>query len=224
MGFFDILFEEQSVLLEEIDRKLQDEENEGQIIYPSRDLRFRAFEMEEVPKVVIIGQDPYPGEGNADGLAFSYSGEGRVPMSLQRIQMEILRTEEDEYKNADLPRELGFWKDQGVFLFNTALSVRKSRPGVHTKLWKNFAKATIEYISERSEGVIFLLWGTHASSFRNLINEKHYIIETTHPSPMAVIRGRVSSRPDFLGSNCFVRTNNILSVQNSEPINWFSRP
>ncbi|MGL1936155.1 MAG: uracil-DNA glycosylase [Fibrobacterales bacterium] len=189
-------------------------ERTRQKIYPPREMVCSAFEYTDFDElsVVILGQDPYHGLGQAHGLAFSVQAGVRPPPSLKNIYKEI-------------DRDLGFpqvahgdltnWASQGVLLLNTTLTVRESDPKSHAgKGWEVFTDAIISLINEKKEHVVFLLWGSHAHSKEVLIDEsKHCILKTTHPSPFSAHRG-------FLGSNHFSLCNAYLQQHNKKIINW----
>lgn len=163
--------------------------------------------------IVILGQDPYPTPGHAHGLCFSVpSNVQPLAKSLQNIFKEI----QDDLgieppKNGNLER----WAEQGVFLLNTALTVRAGAPNSHQHIgWDRFTDDVIRIISEKKEGIVFLLWGAHAQKKAQLIDtEKHYLLKAPHPSPLSAYRG-------FFGCKHFSKANELLILQNKEPINW----
>lgn len=182
-------------------------------IYPSSENVFRAYRLTPPHniKVVILGQDPYPHEA-ANGLAFSANESFEDnPASLNNIFREV----EDDigfqpYHNPDLER----WSKQGVFLLNTALTVREDQPGSHSNIgWKRFTKKTLEVIYEKEEPVVFLLWGREAQYYGAQIPAPHHVIFSAHPSVYSAHRG-------FYGSKPFSRTNEFLEANNFEPIDW----
>ena len=210
------------ILKEEFDKEymkniknfLIEEIQKGKIIYPNPKNIFRAFEktpFSEV-KVVILGQDPYHGPGQAQGFCFSVNEGTRLPPSLQNIYKELNQSLQIHIaKNGDLTK----WTEQGVFLLNAILTVEGWKPTSHSKIgWENFTDVVIQKISEQKENIIFLLWGAFAQSKEKLIDtSKHFILKTTHPSPFSAHRG-------FLGSNCFKETNEILEKIGKTPIDW----
>ena len=162
-------------------------------------------------KVVIIGQDPYHGEGEAHGLCFSVQEGIKMPPSLGNIFKElksdlgIIRTKTD----------LTDWAKQGVLLLNAIMTVEKDKPLSHKdKGWEIFTDNIIKYLNEREKPVIFVLWGSYARSKKELIDlDKHFVIESAHPSPLSASRG-------FIGSKPFSKINNILKETNQEIIKW----
>lgn len=169
-------------------------------IFPPREQIFRAFELCPLDKVrvVILGQDPYHEEGQANGLAFSVNEGVKIPPSLRNIFTEV---GQPGWKNGDLTP----WAQNGVLLLNTVLTVRESNAKSHSdKGWEHFTDAVIKYVSEqREQRVCFMLWGRDAHQKENLIDsKKHFVMKTSHPSPLSARRGCGLS-PPFLGSNCF---------------------
>lgn len=193
---------------------LKEQENMGKIIYPNKKNIFKCLDIspKEI-KVVILGQDPYHGENQANGLAFSVSKNVKLPPSLRNIFKEI----EEEYdvkmskKNGDLTP----WAKQGVLLLNTILTVEKSIPSSHKNIgWSIFTDKIIQKISENFEKKIFLLWGSHAIKKYKLIDEKkHLILTSNHPSPLSAYRG-------FFGNNHFKKANDYLIENNESIIDW----
>ena len=183
-------------------------------IFPENDEIFRAFNF-TIPsniKVVIIGQDPYHGKGQAHGLSFSVPNGVKTPPSLRNIFIE-LQSDLKYYISSN--GNLESWAKQGVLLMNATLTVREKKAGSHHKLgWELFTDSIIKKLSEKKEGVIFLLWGAFAQKKSAMIDtNKHHILTTTHPSPFSAYRG-------FLGCNHFSKTNKILLNNNQKPINW----
>lgn len=183
-------------------------------VYPSRGKVFSAFE--ETPfdsiKVVILGQDPYHGKGQAHGLAFSVLPGVRPPPSLQNIYREL----RDDLGATPVPHGyLMGWAHQGVFLLNTVLTVREGEPGSHRNIgWETFTDHVISEIVKRKESIVFLLWGRDAQSKAGLIDtSRHVVLATTHPSPM-------SARFGFLGSRPFSKANEALKERGIGPVNW----
>ena len=194
--------------------KKVDLERKRFVIFPKNELVFYAFNKTPLSKVkvVILGQDPYHGENQAHGLSFSVPNGIKNPPSLRNIFKEL---------NSDLKipisenGDLTSWAKQGVLLLNACLTVREKEAGSHQKIgWENFTNVVISKLSEEKEGVVFLLWGAFAQKKAYLIDsEKHYILQTSHPSPFSAYRG-------FLGCKCFSKTNVILTKNNQKPINW----
>lgn len=197
----------------EISNFLDSEKNAGKEIYPSGQLIFNAFQLTSFKdvKVVILGQDPYHGPGQAMGLSFSVPSGLRIPASLKRIYAEIQRD-----VGITIPEhgDLTYWAEQGVFLLNSILTVEAKKPGSHRKIgWQEFTNTVIKSISDHKEGIVFLLWGNFAKSKKVFIDqEKHFIMESAHPSPLA---GNA-----FQGGNHFSRTNKILRQLRKEEIDW----
>ena len=162
------------------------------ICFPPKQKIFEAFALckPQDLRVVILGQDPYHGAGEAHGLAFSVRQGIKTPPSLRNIFKEF---------EIDLTRttDLTCWAEQGVFLLNSVLTVEKNRAGSHSKWgWEEFTNATIEFISKENAHVVFVLWGDYARKKKNLIDiSKHAVIESTHPSPLSSYRGFFGSRP-----------------------------
>lgn len=197
-----------------IESFLKNERENGKEIYPEEKNIFKAFELTslENTKVVIIGQDPYHGKGEAMGLSFSVPKGIKVPPSLKNIYKE-LNIEYGEKERVD--GDLTHWAEQGVLLINSVLTVEKDLPASHKKIgWQTFTDTIIKEISNKKENVVFLLFGQYAESKRNLIDEnKHLVIVTPHPSPF-------SARKGFFGSNCFKKTNEYLKNNNIEQVLW----
>lgn len=183
-------------------------------VYPPGKLIFNAFKhcnFEDV-KVVIIGQDPYHGEGQANGLCFSVSDGIKKPPSLVNIFKEI-----KEDLNIEIPESgnLERWAGQGVMLLNATLTVRAKTAGSHqNKGWEEFTDAVIKVISDKKEDVVFILWGAYAQKKGSVIDiEKHCVLESAHPSPLAAYKG-------FFGNKHFSKTNEFLKSKNKKEINW----
>lgn len=195
-------------------RQFLKNEYETQVIYPDMYDIFNALKYTSYKdtKVLILGQDPYHGENQAHGLAFSVKPGVRIPPSLLNMYKEL---------HADLgcfiPNNgyLVPWAEQGVLLINTALTVRAHQANSHKgKGWEVFTDNIIKLLNLRDEPVIFVLWGNNARSKKKLIDtNKHYIIESAHPSPLSASRG-------FFGSKPFSKTNDILIKLGRAPINW----
>ncbi|MEY4747400.1 MAG: hypothetical protein RLZZ416_449 [Candidatus Parcubacteria bacterium] len=196
-------------------RKFVKEEYRHAIVYPAPKNIFRAFELTPFDKVevVILGQDPYHGPGQANGLCFAV-GEGvALPPSLQNIFKEI---ESDlgqklVHRTGDLER----WAKQGVLLLNATLTVKARTAGSHQgKGWEKFTDAVIRALSEEKGNLVFILWGNYAKQKGAYIDrEKHCVIESAHPSPFSAFSG-------FFGSKPFSRANEYLKKYEKEPIDW----
>lgn len=191
------------------------EERKTQTIYPAREDTFNAFKycpLDKV-KVVILGQDPYHGQGQAHGLCFSVKRGIKPPPSLVNIFKEL----EASVARFTRPKhgELSAWAHQGVFLLNTCLSVRAGEPSSHfNKGWEIFTNKVIQTINEECEGVVFMLWGAPARKKAAMIDKnKHLVLEAPHPSPLSAHRG-------FLGCGHFSQANDYLQEQEKTVIDW----
>lgn len=184
--------------------------------FPPKELIFSAFEQFDFKdtKVVIIGQDPYHGTGEANGLCFSVNDGVAIPPSLKNIFTEI----NSEYDRILFPTSgnLERWAKQGVLLLNAGLTVRKDEANSHKHLkWNVFTDAVIDVINQKSENVVFLLWGSFAQKKGKLIDrEKHLVLESGHPSPLSANRGM------WFGNNHFKLTNVYLSEKGKEKVEW----
>ena len=189
------------------------EEYNNKTVYPLKENIFKALEYTDYNdiKVVILGQDPYHGEGEAQGLSFSIPNDIRITPSLRNIFKELKNDLNIERTNTDLTD----WAKQGILLLNAILTVCKDTPLSHKdKGWEIFTDEIIKKINEREDPVIFILWGNYARSKKKFItNKNHYIIESAHPSPLSASRGFFDSKP-------FSKTNNILISINKESIRW----
>ncbi|MCC9135159.1 uracil-DNA glycosylase [Pontibacter silvestris] len=185
-----------------------------QKVYPSGTQIFNAFEMcpfDQV-KVVILGQDPYHGPKQANGLAFSVNDEVRIPPSLLNIFKEI---KNDLGKDLPPTGNLERWAKQGVLLLNATLTVRAGNAGSHQKKgWEEFTDAVVKKVNDLKEHVVFILWGAYAQKKGAFIDvSKHLVLKAAHPSPFAADRG-------FFGSRHFSKTNDYLKSQGKKPIDW----
>ena len=194
---------------------LKTERMAGKTIYPPGSMIFNAFNHTpfDKVKVVLIGQDPYHGAGQAHGLCFSVQDGVAPPPSLINIYKEI-QTDIGvgmNAKNGNLTK----WADQGVFLLNASLTVRANEPMSHAKIgWAGFTDAVIKKISDEKKGVVFLLWGKFAQEKQILIDEtKHHVLKAAHPSPFSADKG-------FFGCKHFSKTNDYLIKEGLAPINW----
>jgi len=183
-------------------------------IYPPGKLIFNAFDKcsFEDTKVVIIGQDPYHGPGQANGLCFSVNDGVRMPPSLKNIFKEI---QDDLGKPFPESGNLERWAEQGVLMLNATLTVRARTAGSHQKKgWEEFTDAVIKIVSEQKEGVVFLLWGSYAQKKGEVIDRaKHCVLSSAHPSPFSVHRG-------FFGNKHFSKANEYLKSIDRNEIDW----
>ena len=183
-------------------------------VYPVKSRILRSLELTDYDdvKVVILGQDPYHGEGEAIGLCFAVSNGIKLPPSLRNIYKEL---EDDLGISRSNVGNLECWAHEGVLLLNTVLTVEKDKPASHKGIgWEMFTDAIISKINEKEEPVVFILWGNFAKSKKSLItNSKHYVIESSHPSPF-------SARYGFFGSKPFSKTNRFLRENNIKEIDW----
>lgn len=192
---------------------LDKRKRQGAVVYPPQEEIFNAFELTPLDeiKVVILGQDPYHGEGQAHGLCFSVSDGHRIPPSLRNIFKEL---------HADIgiaiPQngELTQWAQNGVFLLNTILTVEQKSPAAHSgKGWENFTDEAIRYISIEKDKTVFILWGAYAQKKRPLIDEsKHLVLAAPHPAAEVYAGGKAG----FFGSKPFSKTNAFLD----EKVDW----
>lgn len=183
-------------------------------VYPRKENIFRALSLcpKETVRVVILGQDPYHGEGQATGLAFSVPEHAKTPPSLQNILKEL----QNDIGNAQIPSpDLSRWAKQGVLLLNTTLTVRCGEPGSHkNKGWEMMTDSIISDLSKTRDHLVFILWGSDAIKKENLIDaKKHLIITSPHPSPLSAYRG-------FFGSKPFSKTNTYLRTHKKKEIDW----
>lgn len=190
------------------------EEYKKKTIYPRKDQVFNAFRYTPYKdvKVVILGQDPYHGEGEAEGLSFSVPLNIRKPPSLVNIFKEL---HDDLGCSIPTHGSLHSWAKEGVLLLNAVLTVVKDHAASHQGMgWELFTDDVIKLINEKEEPVVFILWGRYARSKKKLItNPKHFIIESAHPSPLSAYNG-------FFGSRPFSKTNDYLKKVGLKPINW----
>lgn len=193
---------------------LRAEKEQGKCIYPASSLIFNALNLTPLPavKVVILGQDPYHGPGQAHGLSFSVPHGVAIPPSLLNIYKELQR-------DLNIPIAahgcLESWAEQGVLLLNTSLTVEQGKAGSHAKQgWQRFTDRIIELINQQCEHVVFMLWGAHARSKLDLLDaRKHLLLTSSHPSPLSAYRG-------FLGCGHFSQCNKFLLQTGRTPIDW----
>ena len=191
--------------------KSVNEEYSKEICYPEKENIFRAFKLTPYKdvKVVILGQDPYHGEHEANGLCFSVYNGVKMPPSLLNIFKELNSDLGIKRDNTDLTD----WANQGILMLNTIMSVSKDKPLSHKGFgWEIFTDQVIKKIAEKDDKVVFVLWGNYARSKKELL-KGHPIIESAHPSPLSASRG-------FFGSKPFSKINAILKENNQDIINW----
>lgn len=199
---------------ENITAFIKTEKAQGKIIYPPGSLIFNAFEKTPFDKlkVLLLGQDPYHGKGQAMGLSFSVPKGVRPPPSLLNIFKEL---HDDIGIQIPSTGDLTPWAEQGVMLLNAALTVRAGEPNSHAKIgWHQFTDAVIKKLSDEKEGTVFLLWGSFAHQKQELIDQtRHCVLKAAHPSPYSADKG-------FFGCRHFSKTNQYLIKQNIDPIDW----
>lgn len=197
-----------------IKQALLDAKTQGKTVYPPNRLIFNAFEQTpfEQVKIVILGQDPYHGSGQAMGLSFSVPRGIAVPASLKNIYKEL----QMEYPNYRIPThgDLQYWAQQGVLLLNASLTVLAGQAASHSQIgWLEFSDDIIRTLNQAHSGLVFMLWGNFAKSKAALIDaDKHCILTAAHPSPLA--------RGAFFGCNHFRLANDYLQTQGKTPIDW----
>ncbi|WAJ71079.1 uracil-DNA glycosylase [Catenovulum adriaticum] len=194
---------------------VETERANGKVIYPPKDKVFSAFSSTELSqvKVVILGQDPYHGPGQAHGLCFSVQPGIKIPPSLVNIYKELER----DIEAFQIPDHgyLQAWAEQGVLMLNTVLTVEQGKAHSHAKCgWEQFTDVVIDKLNQHCDGLVFLLWGAHAQKKAKMLDtNKHSILKSVHPSPLSAYRG-------FIGCGHFSETNRILVSQHQEPIDW----
>lgn len=197
---------------------LREEREKGKSILPDKLNVFNAFLLtpRDKVKVVILGQDPYPNKEHAMGLAFSVPARTYpLPPSLQNICEELFNDLGNEHTNLS-NGSLVPWAKQGVLLLNTSLTVEEGKSNSHAYIgWKELIKEVLESVSTEQDGIVFILWGGNAHSYKEYIKnpEKHMILQSSHPSPLSANRG-------FFGSKPFSKTNFFLESVGKSPINW----
>lgn len=190
-----------------------EEEYKTQTVFPPHDRIFRALNMLDYNdvKVVILGQDPYHGDGQANGIAFAVNRGIQLPPSLVNIYKEI-----ESDIGVKMPRTgtLVGWEEQGVLLLNATLTVRKGTPQSHSELgWQRFTDAVTVALSAREKPLVFILWGAGAGAKKQLIAARHLVLSSPHPSPLSASRG-------FFGCKHFSKTNEFLKENGMTPIDW----
>lgn len=194
---------------------IEAERNAGKVIYPPQEEIFNALTLtllNEV-KVVILGQDPYHGPGQAHGLCFSVRRGVKTPPSLVNIYKELA----DDIPGFTIPDhgELTAWAKQGVLLLNTVLTVEQGAANSHQKKgWETFTDSVIQVVNDNTDGVVFLLWGAQAAKKGQQVDAtRHHVLTAPHPSPLSAYKG-------FFGCQHFSETNRLLTLQGKSPINW----
>lgn len=216
LTWHDVLAEEkEKPYFVETLKQVADRRAAGVTVYPSQKDVFNAFRLTELGdvNVVILGQDPYHGPHQAHGLAFSVLPGVQVPPSLQNIYKELVQ----DIPGFEKP-DHGFlesWAKQGVLLLNTVLTVEAGKAHSHAKFgWETFTDNVIAAINQHCEGVIFLLWGSHAQKKGSIIDrQRHHVLQAPHPSPLSAHRG-------FFGSRHFSTTNELLTAAGKKPVDW----
>ncbi|PMH10822.1 uracil-DNA glycosylase [Vibrio splendidus] len=194
---------------------VEQQRNSGKTIYPPQEQVFSAFDMTpfESVRVVVLGQDPYHGVSQAHGLAFSVLPGVKIPPSLRNMYKELAQ----DIEGFEIPSHgyLDSWASQGVLMLNTVLTVEEAKAHSHAKCgWETFTDAIIAELNQRSEPIIFLLWGAHAQKKGQAIDaDKHHVLTAPHPSPLSAHRG-------FFGCQHFSTTNKLLSSMDQQPIDW----
>ncbi|ASK26556.1 uracil-DNA glycosylase [Neisseria chenwenguii] len=207
--------EKQQPYFQNILQTVRTEREAGKVIYPPAHDVFNAFKATEFDrvKVVILGQDPYHGAGQAHGLAFSVRPEIAVPPSLVNIYKELAT----DIPGFQIPQHgcLTHWAEQGVLLLNTVLTVRAGQAHSHAALgWEQFTDAVINQLNRHRNGLVFMLWGSHAQKKGAFIDRsRHLVLTAPHPSPLSAYRG-------FFGCRHFSQANNYLIKQGLPPIDW----
>lgn len=192
--------------------RLQD----GAVIYPPQPLRALALTPLSSVRVVILGQDPYHGPGQAEGLAFSVAPGVRLPPSLRNIFKELAR-EAGEPFVPPISGSLVSWAEQGVLLLNTCLTVEQGAAASHAgRGWEALTSALVEAVSRDARPKVFLLWGGHAQAFAPRIDARHTVLTANHPSPLSALRG---PQP-FIGCGHFEAVNRVLTGRGGEPVAW----
>lgn len=207
--------EQQQPYFVEMMAKLKQWRTEGVTIYPPQQQVFSAFEhtpLAEV-KVVILGQDPYHGEGQAHGLSFSVQAGTKLPPSLKNIYKE-LATDISGFVEPETG-DLTSWAQQGVLLLNTVLTVEQGKAHSHAKIgWEQFTDQVMEWLNQHGQDVVFILWGSHAQKKgKQLDRQRHLVLSGPHPSPLSAYRG-------FFGCGHFSAANRFLKEKGKAPINW----
>ncbi len=213
-GWRDFLNQEfQKPYFQKLQKLIQEMESH-QSVFPPKHLRFKSLEFfaPEETKVLILGQDPYHGVGQAHGLSFSVPMGVAFPPSLRNIFKEL---KSDLNLDAPFSGDLSPWAREGVLLLNSALTVEEANAGSHLKWgWEEFTDSIIKYLSQKNKRMVFVLWGKYAESKSKFIDqEKHLCLKSAHPSPLSAHRG-------FFGSKPFSQANHFLESHNLKPVSW----
>ena len=215
MKFYDIIKEEENKEYYQKLNKFLTKEYNKKNIYPALEDLFNSFKYTDYEnvKVVILGQDPYHGKGQAMGLSFSVNKGIKIPPSLKNIYKEICC----EYGYKDIPNngDLTKWAMQGVLLLNSVLTVEEGKPNSHkNKGWEIFTDNIIKILNDKATPIVFMFWGNYAiSKVKYITNSKHLILTSSHPSPF-------SARKSFFGCNHFKEANKFLKSNNIKEIDW----
>lgn len=199
----------------EMEKEIESRRKAGVKVFPQSEDIFSAFEATPLDKVkvVIIGQDPYHGEGQAHGLSFSVRPGVKIPPSLRNMYKELA----EDIDGFEIPDHgyLQNWAEQGILLLNTVLTVEEGNAHSHSKLgWEIFTDSVIETLNQQSRPIVFLLWGAHAhKKGKNIDESRHCVLKSVHPSPLSARRG-------FFGCKHFSQTNQFLKEQGQNEINW----
>ncbi|RUS87926.1 hypothetical protein EGW08_004342 [Elysia chlorotica] len=197
-----------------LEKLIEDEFSSGKVVFPSKDLIFNALNRTAPKdvKILLLGQDPYHGDGQAMGLSFSVPPGVPIPPSLRNMYKEL----SNDIAGFKDPGHgcLDKWADQGVLLLNATLTVRKSEPNSHSKFgWQKFTDQIIKSVSDESPGTVFMLWGNFAHKKEKLIDsKKHKILKTAHPSPLSCTK--------FYGCKCFSKANEALREMGRKEVDW----
>jgi len=207
--------EQQQPYFQQITQFVQQQRHEGRQVYPPQTDVFNAFKYTEFErvKVVILGQDPYHGPNQAHGLCFSVQHGIKTPPSLVNMYKEL----EQDIPGFKIPEHghLQAWAEQGILLLNTVLTVEQGLAHSHAKIgWEQFTDKIIRLLNEQRQGIVFLLWGSHAQKKGGVIDrDRHHVLHAPHPSPLSAYRG-------FFGCKHFSQTNSLLCQHGKTPINW----
>jgi uracil-DNA glycosylase len=196
--------------------RILEQEYSNESVYPPLNDVFLAFNLCSFSKtkVIIIGQDPYHGSGQAHGLSFSVPSSVPFPPSLKNIFKELMNQYNPLFEKSS--GDLSLWANQGVLLLNSILTVKADQAASHSKLgWQLFTQSVIDLLNQEKTHLVFLLWGNYAQKIgSNIDRKKHFVLEASHPSPLSANRG------GWFGNNHFLETNEYLVKNNIEPIHW----